>query len=196
MAIFNGITSLKNIFASWFEFRVGKRRRRDVQYFARHLEEELFSLQTDLRSGQYRHGPYEMFRIHDPKPRVIHKATVRDRIVHHAIHRVLYPLFDRRFVFDSYSCRVGKGTHAGVRRVREMIRAVTHNYERPGFVLKCDIRRFFDSVDHVTLLGLLARRITDPSALRLVAEVLNSFSFARIQERERERELKEFRSGI
>lgn len=127
-----------------------------------------------------------MFRIHDPKPRVIHKATVRDRVVHRAIHRVLYPLFDRRFIFDSYSCRVGKGTHAGVRRVQEMIRAVTHNYVRPGFVLKCDIRRFFDSVDHATLLGLLARRIADPAALRLVAEVVNSFSLAKIQERERE----------
>lgn len=167
---------MQNLYLAWAEFRRGKRHKADVAAFERHLENNLFALHDDLNSGRFRHGPYERFSVCDPKPRIIHKATVRDRIVHHAIHRVLYPVFDRSFIFDSYSCRVGKGTHAAVRRLETFVRRVSRNYRGPCFVLKFDIRRFFDSVDHGILTGILERKISCERTLALLSEIVGSYS--------------------
>lgn len=103
--LYTSITSVDNLFASWAEFRAAKRSKRDVTAFERHVEDNLFDLRADLTGWTYQHGPYEPFTITDPKPRSIHKASVRDRIVHYAIYRILYPIFNSRFIDDSYSCR-------------------------------------------------------------------------------------------
>ena len=146
-----------------------------MQLFERHLEENLFNLHWELKSGSYRHQPYQSFLIFDPKLRKIHKAEVRDRIVHHAVFRILYPLFDPTFVFDSYSCRVGKGTHRAVKRLENYVRTVSENYRKPCYFLKCDIRKFFASVDHSELKELVARRITDANTLKLIYQIIDSF---------------------
>jgi len=108
--LFNEIIDLENLFLAWREFRRGKRGKFDVQIFERNLEDNLFILHQELKSGTYRHGDYTSFYITDPKLRKIHKATVRDRVLRHAIYRVLYPIFDKSFIYDSYSCRLDKGT--------------------------------------------------------------------------------------
>ncbi|MCC6934380.1 MAG: group II intron reverse transcriptase domain-containing protein [Candidatus Yanofskybacteria bacterium] len=110
--------------------------------------------------------------------RRIHKATVRDRLVHHALFRVLYPLFDRTFIHDSYSCRVGKGTHRAVQRLEVFSRKISLNGRRNFWTLKCDVRRFFDSVDHHTLSSLIRRQVHDGGALWLVERILASFHTA------------------
>lgn len=115
------------------------------------------------------------FIVADPKVRRIHKATVRDRLVHHALFRVLYPLFDQSFIHDSYSCRVGKGTHRAVRRLEVFSRRLGFNGRRNFWALKCDVRRYFDSVDHGILLSLIQRRVGDDGALWLVERILASF---------------------
>ena len=115
------------------------------------------------------------FHITDPKPRHIHKATVRDRLLHHAVFRVLEPLFDQSFIHDSYSCRVGKGTHAAVRRLEDFTRKMSGNNRLNFWALKCDVRRFFDSVDHGKLLGLITRRVRDDRAMALIGRILDSF---------------------
>lgn len=130
----------------------------------------------DLVTGMYRHGPYQAFFVHDPKRRHIHKAGVRDRVLHHAIHRILYPSFDRVFVYDSFSCRIGKGVHAALRRFQSFGRGVGLNGGRTCWVLQCDIRKFFDSIDHDVLLDLLSRRVSDRKLLALLSEVIGSFS--------------------
>lgn len=112
---FEKIASAKNLLEAWREFLPGKRGKRDVQEFQLHLMDNILPLRADLINGTYRHGGYQAFSIVDPKPRSIHKATVRDRLVHHAIYRQLYPFFDRTFIADSFSCRNEKGTHAGRR---------------------------------------------------------------------------------
>lgn len=145
-----------------------------MQAFERRLEDNVFALAEDMRSGRYRHGPYRKFVIRDPKVRVIHKASVRDRLAHHAIHRVLSPIFERSFIHDSYSCRVGKGTHAAVRRLEVFARKVSRNYNGPCWVLKFDIRRFFDSVDHGILLESLKKRVECPRTLELLANIVGS----------------------
>ncbi|MFC1788138.1 reverse transcriptase domain-containing protein [Patescibacteria group bacterium] len=174
--MFDEIISLENLFAAWGEFRRGKRGKQDVQEFERDLEDNVFSLHDDLAFRQYKHDKYHRFHIHDPKHRIINKATVRDRLVHHAFYRVLYPIFDRSFIYDSYSCRIGKGTHAAVKRLEVFVRTVSRNYTGPCFALKCDIKKFFDSVDHEILLGILKNKIDCSKTNSLLFEIVNSYS--------------------
>lgn len=139
------------------------------------LEDDIFQLYRELSSGTYQHGNYQQFRIADPKARLISKSSVRDRLLHHAIYRMLYPAFDKTFVFDSYSCRNGKGTHKAFIRLQELIRKINHNYTQPCFALKLDIRKFFDSIDHKILMDLLKRRIKDERLLGLLKNIIYSF---------------------
>ena len=143
-----------------------------VQY---RLMDNVLALHHDLAAGTYRHGGYKAFRISDPKPRDIHKATVRDRLLHHALYRQLYPFFDRTFIADSYSCRKGKGTHRAMNRFRSFAAKVSRNHIRTCWVLKCDIKKFFASIDHQTLFDSLATYISDKRIAALVVEVVGSF---------------------
>ncbi len=141
--------------------------------------DNILALHNDLRSKRYRHGSYHAFNIADPKPRAIHKATVSDRLLHHALHRRLYPFFDRTFIADSYSCRKGKGTHKALNRFRAFANQVSKNHTRTVWVLKCDIRKFFASIDHVTLARILHAYIPDKDVVRLLSEIIGSFQATR-----------------
>jgi retron-type reverse transcriptase len=173
---YEDIISSENLLLAWCEFLKGKRNKTDVQQFGRELSDNIFELHYQLRSQTYRHGGYHAFNISDPKPRNIHKACVRDRLVHHAIYRQLYPFFDRKFIHDSYSCRVGKGTHKAMNRFRDFGYKVSKNNARTCWALKCDIRKFFASVDHGVLLSILHKHISDPEILWLLSEIIGSFS--------------------
>jgi retron-type reverse transcriptase len=173
---YEGIISLENLLAAWQEFVVGKRSRKDVQEFEQTLMENLFALHDCLSTKTYMHSSYEAFGVSDPKPRSIHKATVFDRVLHRALYRKLYPFFDRLFIADSFSCRVGKGTHRALDRFRTMAGRVSRNHTRTCWVLKCDIRKFFASIDHEVLLSILAARISDKDVLWLLGQVIGSFS--------------------
>jgi retron-type reverse transcriptase len=190
--LFLKIISLENLFWSWKEFRKGKRHKIDVQEFERNLEDNLFGLHLELKSKTYRHSDYTSFYITDPKSRHIHKACVKDRIVHHAIYRVLYPIFDPGFVDGSYSCRNKKGTHKAVKRLEEFTRIVSKNYTKPCWVLKCDVKKFFASVNHRALFDIVARKVPDPDTQWLLKVIIGSFNKPYVQqglfERERERE--------
>ena len=108
--------SFENLLAAAREALRGKRGRAPGAAFFAALEHELAALHRELRDGSYRHGPYHYFQIHDPKTRTVAAADFRDRVVHHAIVRVLEPLFEGRFIEDSYACRKGRGNHAAMRR--------------------------------------------------------------------------------
>lgn len=198
---------MENLFQAWKEFRRGKRKKKDVQLFERNLEDNLFSLHLELKNKTYRHGNYTSFFITDPKSRHIHKACVKDRIVHHAIYRILYPIFDPTFIDDSYSCRLRKGTHRGIKRLEKFTRIVSKNYAKPCWALKCDIKKFFASINHQILLEIVKRKITDSDLIRLFDEIIGSFwipdqvrndrqlclfNFDSQIERERERERRRF----
>ena len=139
------------------------------------LEENIFQLYYELKEGTYKHGPYEDFWIQDPKQRHIHKALVRDRIVHHALFSALSPVFEPMFIYDSYSCRENKGSHKGIGRLARMLRKASKNNHKDCFVLKCDIRKFFKSVDHQILISIIGKRIKDPEAMWLIKETMESF---------------------
>lgn len=173
--LFEQTISTENLFRAWKEFRRGKASKRDVMRFEYQLEQNIFELHRDLKSRKYSHGPYQGFYITDPKQRHIHKALVRDRVLHHAIYNKLYHLFNPTFIATSFSCRIGKGTHRGVFWLDKVVRKVSRNYTQPVFVLKCDIRKFFDSVDHSVLISILSKRIRDKDMMCLLVEVIESF---------------------
>jgi len=173
---YNDIISLENLLEAWKEFIVGKKNKKDVQEFSMNLMDNIFSLHNDLSNHTYSHGSYQAFKINDPKPRDIHKASVRDRLIHHAIYRILYPFFDKTFIGDSYSCRNNKGTHKAVNKFRGYFYKVSQNNTRTCWVLKCDIRKFFANIDHKILIGILREYIPDENIIRLLKNVIRSFS--------------------
>ena len=173
---YEDIITIKNLFQAWDEFKREKRGKSDVQVFERHLEDNLFELYAELKKKTYRHGTYQEFYVTDPKRRHIHKSNVRDRVLHHLLYKYLYELFDKHFIYDSYSCRKGKGTHKAVRRLKKLTRIVSRNYTGKCWSLKCDIKKFFASVDHRILKELIARKVKDENVNWLINNVIDSFS--------------------
>ncbi|QQG42667.1 MAG: group II intron reverse transcriptase domain-containing protein [Candidatus Giovannonibacteria bacterium] len=176
---FEDIIGIENLLEAWREFVRGKRNKRDVQEFSLRLMDNILSLHNDLAQHTYEHGGYKSFHIFDPKPRHIHKASVRDRLLHHAIYRKLYPFFDRVFIADSFSCRLEKGTHKALNRFRAFAWKVSRNNTKTCWVLKCDIRKFFASIDHEVLMKTLKSYIPDSDILWLLEQVIKSFSSTR-----------------
>jgi retron-type reverse transcriptase len=201
---FEKIISVENLLLAWEEFLKGKRKKIDVQQFSLKLMDNILALRRELLQKSYKHGRYKKFHICDPKQREIHKATVRDRLLHHAVYRILYPVYDKTFFADSFSCRLEKGTHKAMARFMKFFYKVSKNNTRTCWVLKCDIEKFFDSVDHQVLLKILKQKISDENTLWLLEEIILSFSKKTIQSklfdlqtanRERERERVKCPSG-
>ena len=160
---------------AWKIFRRGKRSSPNVATFELKLEENLFDLHHQLEVGVWQPNPYKVFFKTDPKLREIHEASVRDRILFQAVFQKLYEVFDSGFIFHSYASRIGKGTHLGVRNFSRSVRKVSKNGRRSGYVLKCDIRKFFDSIDHQILLTLIKQKISDEKLLKLLEKLIFSF---------------------
>jgi retron-type reverse transcriptase len=176
---YHDIISMENLLEAWKAFLKGKRGKKDVQDFQYRLGDHLLALSEDLKNKAYKHGGYHAFNISDPKPRNIHKAHVRDRLVHHAIYRQLYPIFDKKFIHDSYSCRNLRGTHLAIKRFRRFTYVASKNNTRTLWVLKCDIRKFFASIDQAVLMCILGKYIQDDEVLNLIKIVVDSFESTR-----------------
>ncbi|MCA9028979.1 MAG: group II intron reverse transcriptase domain-containing protein [Planctomycetaceae bacterium] len=159
--------SWENLLAAYQKCRRCKRYRQPACEFDFAWEQNLLVLQRHLMAGTYKHGPYYHFHISDPKPRLISAAPFRDRVVHHALVAVLEPIFERRFLHDSYACRVDKGTHRAIKRTQ-------HFQRRFQWCLKTDIVKFFPSVDHEVLRTNLRRRVADPRVMQLIDIILES----------------------
>lgn len=172
---YNDIISVENLLEAWGEFQKGKKKKEDVMEFKRNFMTNIFSIHNDLKNKTYTHGMYEHFVICDPKRRDIHKALVRDRLLHHALYRKLYPFFDRTFIADSYSCRDNKGTHRAMRRFDVFARKESNNHTKTVWILKCDIRKFFASINHKILIGILRSKMEDEDILKLLENIIGSF---------------------
>lgn len=185
--LFDKVTSPENLFLAWYEFKRGKGSKPDVLQFEENLEQNIFALHRDLLNKTYKHGLYTDFYIYDPKLRHIYKAIVRDRVLHHAVFQILNPVFEPAFIPTSFSCRLSKGTHKGILALEEMLRKVSHNYTCLCYALKCDVLKFFDTVDHCILLSILKRRIKDSETMSLLREIIESYEIGKRDRRERER---------
>jgi len=145
----------------------GKGMRDEVRCFRADLPGELMRLRHDILAGSVEVGRMRRFHIRDPKPRIIHAPALRERVLHHAIIAHVGPVLDRALIDDTYACRSGKGTLAAVRRAQEHLR-------RFAWYAKIDIRGYFASIDHGTLLGLLGRRFKNAGLLALVARIVDA----------------------
>ena len=156
-----------NLYWAYRRARKGKRGRPPAATFEFNLEENLVSLHRALVEKRYRPGDYDSFYIHEPKRRLISAAPFRDRVVHHALCNVIEPIFERSFVFDSYANRASKGTHRALDRAQHFAR-------RFRFVLQCDVRQFFPSIDHAVLRDILSHKIADKDVVWLIDRILGS----------------------
>ncbi len=145
---------------------LGKRRKPGAAAFQAGLERELLRLERQLLSATYKPGRYLELHVRDPKPRMVSAAPFRDRVVHHAVHDVVAPLFDQGFIDHSFANRTGKGTHAAVR-------AFEKYRDRFQYVLRCDIFRYFPAIDHAVLKADLRRRISCERTLGLLDVIIN-----------------------
>jgi len=168
--------TFENLLLAWEDFVQGKRSREDVNDFALHISDNLFDILFELQNERYVHGGYQEYIVCDPKKRTIHKASVKDRVIHRLLYNALYDYFDRRYIDDSYSCRVGKGTHKAQARFRNFVNVVSKNYTKSCYVLKFDIKKCFQSIDTKILKCILVQHIEDIKIRNLAFFVIDSFS--------------------
>jgi RNA-directed DNA polymerase len=164
---YEAVYAWSNLISAFQKASRGKRAKPYVAAFEHGLESNLLGLQDELRKETYLPGGYESFHIHEPKRRLISAAGFRDRVVHHALCNVIEPVFERSFVSASYANRKGRGTHRALDRAQECAR-------RFRYVLQCDLRQFFPSVDHGVLRQILGAKIRDTQIMRLIALILRS----------------------
>jgi len=164
--LYGQIVSFENLYLAFRKARKGKRGRHEVAAFELDLEANLFQLQEELAAHTYTPGLYRNFYIRERKLRLISAAPFRDRVVHHALCRVLDPIWERRFIHDTYACRTDKGTHRALDRCEHFAR-------RYPFVLQCDVHQFFPAIDLGILRGKLARLIRDDEVLWLIDGILD-----------------------
>jgi len=165
--LFDPICSFENLYLASKKAEKGKRFRHEVAAFNARREENLIEIQTLLRAGEYPFGNFRTIKIVQPKPRLISAADYRDRVVHHALINIIGPLFERKFIRDSYANQKGKGTHAALDRC-------THYARRFRYVWQLDMRKYFPSLDHQILLAEIARTIRCPRTLKLIAQIIDT----------------------
>lgn len=166
--LFEEICCIQNLHEAYYKASKNKRLTAGYIEFRKNAEKNLASLRQSLLDGKYKHGKYRHFTITDPKQRLISAAPFSDRVIHHAIMNVLEPVFERQFVFHTYACRKGKGTHAAARYAFKCAKKST-------YFLKLDVKKYFDSIDHSVLKQLLCRIIKDVRCLELLFCVIDSY---------------------
>jgi len=161
------VCDFENIYIAYRKARKGKRGRMQPAMFERVQDDEMLALQNELQTLTYKPGAYHSFFIHDPKKRLISAAPFRDRVVHHALCNVMEPIWEKRFIHDTYANSVGKGTHRALDRTQDCAR----QYQ---YFLQCDVKQFFPSIDHAILMTEFSRRIKDDKFLWLCETILKS----------------------
>lgn len=170
--LFADICSFENLYAAFKRAFKGSGRTREACKFHFNLERELLKVKEELETESYRPSKYRYFKTFDPKERTISVAPFRDRVVHHALVRVLEPIFDPKFIYDSYATRKGKGTHKALRRAQESLR-------KKCFYFKTDVLKYFDSVEHEILLDLIKRRVKDKRTLEVIERIIKNSDVSR-----------------
>ncbi len=169
------LCSYQNLYTAYKKARKGKTQKEYVLEFEKDLIDNLWTLRTELLIHSYRPKPLQSFIIRDPKTRKISKSHFRDRIVHHAICNIIEPMFEKQFIYDSYANRRGKGTLKAIQRFNTFQKKLSQNNTRQIFILKADIKHYFESVDIKILLSIIGRRIKDQRILWLIRTILHNY---------------------
>lgn len=185
--LYNNLSHRENLFLACLKTRKGKTRKYYVKKFEENFVDNIKNLHEELKNQTYKPASLKKFIIRDPKTRIIHKSIFKDRIVHHAIINVLESIFEPIFIYDSYASRKNKGHHKALERFDYFKRIISKNNTRTCYVLKADIKHYFQEVDHEILLNILKRKIGDEKVIFLIEKILKNCANTEIQ-RERERE--------
>jgi retron-type reverse transcriptase len=172
--LYSQVYNISNLLLSWRKARKHKTKKPYVIEFEKNTIENLFQLQKELIEEIYFPKPLITFILRDPKTRKISKSAFRDRIIHHALVRIIEPIFDKSFIYDSCANRKGKGNLFAIKRFDKFKRKVTNNLHSGSFCLKADIRHYFEEVDHEILLGIIKRKISDEKVIMLIEKILNN----------------------
>jgi retron-type reverse transcriptase len=173
--LWDKVVDFENVYRAYRDAAKGKRYHNEILNFKHGLEENLFAIIQELKEGTYTPHPLRQFYIREPKLRLISAPTFRDRIVHHSLVQIIEPLFERRFINETFACRVGRGTHAAMRHVFHCTRLAKRNW-RKYYVLKCDVTKFFPSINHDVLKRIIRRTIRDRKVLQLLDTIIDSYS--------------------
>jgi RNA-directed DNA polymerase len=160
-------------------FRKARKRKTLKPYvldFEKNLKNNLMELRTELLLHSYRPEPLKTFIVRDPKTRKISKSAFKDRVVHHALCNIIEPIFEKTFIHDSYANRKGKGTLKAVQRFDFFKRKVSRNNTVKCYVLKADIRKYFENVNHEVLLDIISNKIKDSKVIRLAGIILANYN--------------------
>lgn len=167
-----------NFYALDLAFKKARRGKKLTQAYLEFnfkLNDNLIVLEGKLLQDKYVTGPYTSFLVHEPKVRKITALqNFEDRVLQHAVMSVLEPLWEPSFIYDSYACRIGKGTHAGADRAQFFLQECLGKHGRI-YVLKADVRKYFASIDHAVLKKLIRRKIADKHLLALLDEIIDSY---------------------
>jgi len=187
--MYGKIISFGNLFLAWRKARKGKTKKDYVIEFEKNLIKNLLNLHEELKKQTYEPKPLQNFILRDPKTRKISKSDFRDRIAHHALVRVIEPIFDKGFIYDSCANRKGKGNLFALKRFYCFFRKVTQNGKTKGifnknqvkgYCLKADIKHYFEEVDHEILIGIIKRRIEDEKVIWLINQILNNLPLGKL----------------
>lgn len=170
--LYEQIYDFENLYQAYLNARKNKRFRADVLKFSASLEENLIQIQNELMWHTYEVGRYKEFYVYDPKKRLIMALDFKDRVVQWAIYRQLNPLLDRRFIEDSFGCRIGKGTHRAADRLQYWLRQADRKPSR-HYYLKLDIAKYFYRIDHEALIKILRKKIADEQLMQLLEKIIN-----------------------
>lgn len=165
--LFDEICSFPNLLKAANKSQKGKRFKNSVLRFNFVKEKELLKIQEELENKKYKVGRYKEFYIFDPKRRFISALPYRDRVIQHALCNVIEPIFDKSFIHNSYACRKNKGTLRAVN-------CFTKYCRKNQYVLKCDIKKYFASIDHQVLYGKILQKIKDKKVLWLIRTIIGS----------------------
>ena len=183
--LYEEIISIPNLLLAESKARKGKSSKQYVQEFESDLLWNLLKLHSELSYGYYVPEPLKSFIVRDPKTRKIHKSEFRDRVVHHAIVRVIEPIFDKTFIYDSYANRKGKGNLNAIKRFYYFLRKVSENGKEKGlfsknqikgYCLKADIKHYFNEMDRQALLNIIKRKISDKLVINLIEKIVANFN--------------------
>lgn len=170
--LWSQIANFESLFQGYCAAARNKRYRPSALGYRERLEENLINTLNLLLWKQWEPSPYRQFCVYEPKKRHISAPAFRDRVVHHALVRAIEPLFERKFISDSFACRKGKGTHAAKQRVEAFAAAADRRWSG-YYVLKGDISSYFHSIDRRTLMDMIERTISDRDVLWLIERIVD-----------------------
>lgn len=173
-SLYSLVFDMENLEAAWQKTHLGKRFDKEAMEFSHNAFENLLGIHNALVWKTYRTGRYKDFKVYEPKERLIQYLPLKDRVVQQALHQVIEPIFDKSFIFDSYACRTGKGTHKAMRRLQQFIRSAASDHGDDIYYFSGDISKYFPNIDHDVLFGLVKKKIKCHNTLNLIKLLIDS----------------------